>query len=123
MKQYENLLRDKIEPIIADEETKDAKASRVKVAGLDSGLDWTDSFIRGAKRDRRIAGFKNFAGDREDIAEKDGQCVDDDFGHGTHITALLLRTSLGTDVYITRISKEGKLGDPEHVAEVMSQSY
>ena len=119
MQQYESLLEDKIEPILANT-TKDANASRVKVAVLESGVDWKDSFIRGAKEDRRIKGFKNFAGDREDISEKNMQCVDDDFGHGTFVTALLLKTSLGTDVYIARVAKEGKLGDPEHIADVMS---
>jgi hypothetical protein len=116
IQEYCGLLRDKIEPMLLSP-SSDTNSSRVKVAVLDTGLDWTDKYIRGAKLVGRIKGFKNFAGDRE--GQQKAECVDDDFGHGTHVTALLLKTSVGTDVYIARVASGGKLGDPAHVANVL----
>jgi subtilisin family serine protease len=115
IQEYSNLLRDTIEPMLVSQ-SSDTNSNQVKVAVLDSGLDWTDTYIRGAKSTGRIKGFKNFAGDRENQQKE--KSVDDDFGHGTHVTALLLKTSLGADVYIARVASGGKLEDPEHVANV-----
>jgi hypothetical protein len=44
------------------------ETSRVKIAVLDTGIDWSDSYILGAKD--RIADWKNWAGDLQDRDSK-----------------------------------------------------
>lgn len=46
--------------------------------------------------------------------------MDDDFDHGTHAAALLLRTSVGTDICVARVAKDGQLDNPKNIADVRS---
>lgn len=92
-------------------------ASRVKVAVLDTGIDWNDPLVRGAKE--RIVKWKNWAGDCEDQAPDSPQQVHDEAGHGTHITALLLRIAPEAKVYIGRVAdRNGAMVAAEKIAEV-----
>ena len=90
-------------------------ASRVKVAVLDTGIDWADPFIRGIKE--RIQGWKNFADNLQNVNGPEE--VHDAAGHGTHVAALLLKTSPESDVFIARIAdSNGSMVEPEKIAEV-----
>jgi len=91
------------------------EASRVKIAVLDTGIDFEDSFIRGAKD--RIQGYKNWADDRKDLDDR--QQVYDASGHGTHVTALLLKTAPEADVYVARVADQnGCLVAAQKISEV-----
>lgn len=90
--------------------------SRVKIAVLDTGIDWNDPYIRGAKD--RIVDWKNWADD--DHQDKDSkQQVHDGAGHGTHVTALLLKTAPEAKVYVSRVANQnGAMISPEMIAKV-----
>lgn len=91
------------------------ETSRVKVAVLDTGIDWNDSYIRGAKE--RIKGCKNWADDRQE--DEGQQEVHDTSGHGTHVTALLLRTAPEALIYVSRVADQnGDMVSAEKIAEV-----
>jgi len=91
------------------------ETSRVKVAVLDTGIDWSDSFILGAKD--RIIEWKNWTDDRED--QECRQQVHDSAGHGTHVTALLLKIAPEAKVYISRVANQhGAMVGAEKIAEV-----
>jgi len=93
----------------------DMNASRVKVAVLDTGIDWSDPFVRGAKD--RIKGWMNLADDREEADQR--KSVHDASGHGTHVAALLLKTSPESDLYVGRVAdSNGCTITPEKIAEV-----
>jgi subtilisin family serine protease len=90
-------------------------ASRIKIAVLDTGIDWGDSFIRGARE--RLKGWRNWADDRQQLDEREQ--VYDASGHGTHVAALLLKTSPESDVYVGRVADaNGCMIAPEKIAEV-----
>jgi subtilisin family serine protease len=89
--------------------------SRVKIAVLDTGIDWSDSYIRGAKD--RIEGWKNWTNDRRDQDAK--QQVYDSSGHGTHVAALLLKTAPEAKIYVSRVADHnGMMTSAENIAEV-----
>jgi subtilisin family serine protease len=91
------------------------ETSRVKIAVLDTGIDWSDSYILGAKD--RIADWKNWAGDLQDRDSK--QQVHDNAGHGTHVTSLLLKTAPEAQLYVCRIANQnGAIVSPKKIAEV-----
>lgn len=92
-------------------------ASRVKVAIFDTGVDWNDPYIRGAKE--RIVKWRKWAGDRECEAPGSPQQVHDEAGHGTHITALLLKIAPEAEVYVGRVADgNGAMVAAEKIAEV-----
>lgn len=91
------------------------ETSRVKIAVLDTGIDWSDSYIRGAKD--RIMEWKNWADDRQE--QDSQQRVHDDAGHGTHVTALLLKTAPEAKIYVSRVADQnGATISAERIAEV-----
>jgi hypothetical protein len=81
-------------------------------------IDWGNPYILGAGPRHRVQNF--FPGDFEDCSDE--QSVDDDFGHRNHTTALVLRSSLGTDIYVTRVVKDGRLDNSKNIADVKSPS-
>jgi subtilisin family serine protease len=115
---YESLLEGRIQPMFEAQDIAASKINRIKVAILDTGIDWKDPYILGARD--RITEYRNFVKDREDCSDK--QNVDDDFGHGTHATALLLKTSLNTDICVARVAKDGQLDNPNNIADVSFRS-
>jgi hypothetical protein len=42
----------------------------------------------------------------------------DDFGHGTHAAALLLKTAPFADIHVARVASRGKVGKPEQIVAV-----
>jgi hypothetical protein len=90
-------------------------ASRIKIAVLDIGVDWEDSFIRGARE--RLKGWRNWANNQQELDKREQ--VHNASGHGTHMAALLLKTSPESDVYIGQVADaNGCIITPEKIAEV-----
>lgn len=90
-------------------------APRIKIAMLDTGIDWNDPYILGASD--RIQGWMNWADDRQEADER--KKVHDAFGHGTHVAALLLKTSPESVLYVGRVADaNGCTITPEKIAEV-----
>lgn len=94
-----------------------AKNERVKIAILDTGfdawhLDISETRMRHENGDKtdRIVGFKSWIPNQ--VADKDS------VGHGTHITALLLRMTEDCDIYVAKIMEKGSLPSADHIAEV-----
>jgi len=81
---------------------------RIRVAILDSGVDPMDPFIRRELK-RRIK-YQSFIPGLESVEDK--------VGHGTHTAALLLRTAQNADVYIGRITIDGKIWSSDQIAKV-----
>lgn len=77
---------------------------KIRIAVLDSGVDDTDSMIRAAVRSLRIKKRMSFVG-----KDNDHQ---DTYGHGTHVTRLLLQIAPAAEIYIAKICT-GKLINEE----------
>ncbi|KAJ5466014.1 Subtilisin-like protein [Penicillium desertorum] len=73
---------------------------RPKVAILDTGVDVTAADLRRPWERRQII-YKNFTTGH-------GAPEDDDDGHGTAITSLLLKAAPGADVYVGKVAFNGK---------------
>jgi len=83
---------------------------RVRVAILDTGVDVTHDDLQSPWIDGQIF-YQNFVGTRSDIPQ-------DDDGHGTHITSILLQMAENVDIYVARVSPDGlnwKSSDVEDV--------
>lgn len=68
---------------------------KIRIAVLDSGIDERDPTIRGALASLRIKKMKNFVGE--------STSCEDTYGHGTHVTKLLLRTARAAEIYVAKI--------------------
>lgn len=93
----------------------DDESRRVKIAILDSGYTPDDPMIQDLLP--RIKETRTWS--------KDGNPAIDHIGHGTHITALLLRVVPFADIYIGQIARL-KATNEEHcrsVAEVIQAPY
>ncbi len=85
---------------------RSAGPKAVKVAILDTGIDFQDTTINANKE--RIKETCDWIGDG----------IKDVFGHGTLAVALLLRTAPSADVYVARIAKDKRLADENYIVEV-----
>lgn len=95
-------------------EPKLPKRNRVKIAVLDTGFDATHLDIKATRK--RPDGIDRIVDHKSWV---DGQRADrDSVGHGTHITALLLRMTADADLYIACISANSSVGSSAHVAQV-----
>ncbi|KUJ07746.1 uncharacterized protein LY89DRAFT_789435 [Mollisia scopiformis] len=74
-------------------------ADRVRVAILDTGVDVTHDDLHSPWLDGQIF-YQNFVGKRSGIPQ-------DDDGHGTHVTSILLQMAENVDVYVARVSRDG----------------
>jgi hypothetical protein len=92
---------------------------RTKVVVLDTGIDLRDPFIRGVKS--RIKEMRNWVADEKGVLDK--KDVTDKYGHGTHVTALVLKVAPCADVCVGRIASGKALENGEsYVAEVSPKS-
>ncbi|SPN98624.1 uncharacterized protein DNG_01669 [Cephalotrichum gorgonifer] len=66
---------------------------RIRIAVLDSGVDHEDPMIRVAAQTKRIKVRKSFI----------SQDWQDYYGHGTHVTRLLLKTAPSAEIYVGKI--------------------
>ncbi|TEA15011.1 Subtilisin DY [Colletotrichum sidae] len=71
---------------------------RIRVAILDTGVDCSHVDLADALRRRQII-YKNFY-----PTESDSEVAEDDNGHGTHVTSLLLSVAPNVDVYMARVT-------------------
>tara|TARA_R110002060_G_scaffold32636_3_gene43216 strand:+ start:365 stop:649 length:285 start_codon:yes stop_codon:yes gene_type:complete len=77
---------------------------------LDTGIDITESCIKGALRQQRVKFVKSFVpGDSS---------ASDDFGHGTHVASLLLKVAPRAKVFVLKIAKTEKILCTKSIAEV-----
>ena len=83
--------------------------SRVRVAILDTGIDPTVDGIK-LPFNRGHVHYKNFASGH-DFAQ-------DTHGHGTAVTSLLLKVAPNADVYVARVTPDGKTWDYDKLCEV-----
>lgn len=85
---------------------------RIRVAILDTGVKVEHDSLQAAWLRRQI-NYRNFCADG-----LDSQFPVDTNGHGTHVTSLLLSTATHVDVYMARISEDGKQYRSKEVTEV-----
>ena len=69
----------------------------IRIAILDSGVDDMDPVIRGAIRSGRIIRRRSWVGNIDDHQ--------DTYGHGTHVTRLLLKSGPAAEICIAKICK------------------
>ena len=79
---------------------------KIRIAVLDSGADDTDSMIRPAINCGRInaSKSKNFVGQTHEWRQ-------DFYGHGTHVTRLLLKTAPAAEIYVGKICTGKMIND------------
>lgn len=83
----------------------------IKIAVLDTGVDVTHSFIKGAmKKPQRIKTTRSFVDGVKD--------TQDSHGHGTHVAALLLKVAPDAHLYIARVASGGKIPAHHNIADV-----
>ncbi|KAH7308638.1 hypothetical protein B0I35DRAFT_483166 [Stachybotrys elegans] len=86
---------------------------RVRVAVLDTGVNVQDPFLNPFAIKRRII-YRDFA----QPGSSSGLPVDE-VGHGTHICGTLLTIADNIDLYVARVSKDGKRWNGYQVAEAI----
>jgi subtilisin family serine protease len=82
----------------------------VKIAALDTGIDLKHPFINGALKSKRIQVARSFV-NNDDSPE-------DSFGHGTHVTKLILDVAPDAELYIAKVAKEGNIPPDHNIAKV-----
>ena len=87
----------------------------IKIAVLDTGIDTEHNVMRAAKKLKRIKDMKSFVqGDKT---------IKDFNGHGTHITALLLKIAPHSQLYIAKVARGSKIPEDHSIAEVSSSNH
>lgn len=82
----------------------------VKIAVLDTGVDSKVPFIKGAMKINRIKGLRSFV--------KGDESTEDGFGHGTHVTALLLNVAPDAQIYVAKVAQDENIPSDHNIAEV-----
>ncbi|UKZ92453.1 uncharacterized protein TrAFT101_007408 [Trichoderma asperellum] len=80
----------------------------IRIAILDTGIDTTDKMIGPASRSR-IKAKRSWVGSIEDYEDR--------YGHGTHVTRLLLKMAPAADIYIAKIT-DGKTVDAKDMDRI-----
>jgi len=92
---------------------------KIRITVLDSGVDDTDPMIRPAIKFGRISTHsKSFVGRPDEWQQ-------DTYGHGTHVTQLLLKTAPAAEIYVGKICT-GKVINDEFmpgIAKVVCISF
>lgn len=83
-------------------------SQKIRIAIIDSGAKKTDSRIAGALRAGRIVTGRNF------LPDEAADDWDDFYGHGTHITGLLLNMAPEAELFIAKVT-DGQRIDRERV--------
>lgn len=90
---------------------RDQHKKPIKVAVLDTGIDFEHGFIKGAmKKPRRIKATRDFV--------DKGNNIQDFHGHGTHVAALLLKVAPDAQLYIAKVANGGKIPASHNIADV-----
>ena len=85
---------------------------KIRIAVLDTGIDPTDRMIKPAMS--RIIDKRSWVGS---IPES----YMDKYGHGTHVTRLLLRMAPAAEIYVAKIT-DNKNVDPEDMSRIAEVS-
>ena len=93
---------------------RDYDTQPIKIAVLDTGVDLTHSFIKGAKKQNRIKLTKCFV---------EGVTTQDSHGHGTHVAALLLKVAPDAQLYIAKVATGGMIPANHNIAGVSFTSH
>ncbi|KAF3926614.1 M-protease [Arthrobotrys entomopaga] len=79
---------------------------KIRIAVLDSGVDDSDGTVKFAIRTKRIVERRSWVGNQSDCQ--------DTYGHGTHVTRLLLQTAPEAAIYVAKICN-GKIINDEYL--------
>jgi subtilisin family serine protease len=110
---YMSSLKSSILQCLQKTENKLRGAPEIKIAVLDTGVDSKHPFIDEAiTRSKRIVCLKSFV--QEDPS------TEDEFGHGTHITNILLKIAPKAQIYVAKVSKTGDIPLTHKIDEVRS---
>ncbi|KAJ0120502.1 Subtilisin-like protein [Diaporthe amygdali] len=74
--------------------------NRIRIAVLDTGVDVTHDLLKGPWRRGQII--------YQDFVKPDAKLPQDEHGHGTHVTSIVLKVAENVDVYVGRISPDGE---------------
>lgn len=85
---------------------------RIRIAVLDTGIDTTDKMIRSASRSR-IKDKRSWVGSIQNY--------EDEYGHGTHVTRLLLKMAPAAEIYVAKITN-GKTVDTKDMGRIAEAS-
>lgn len=83
------------------------RPERIRVAILDSGVDDTDPMIRPAIKFGRINQEKS----KSFVSQRPEEWRSDTYGHGTHVTRLVLQTAPAAEVYVGKICTGKMIND------------
>ncbi len=82
----------------------------VKIAVLDTGIDSDHPSIKGALKIKRIQMARSFV--------KNDKSPEDRFGHGTHVTQLLLDVAPDAQLYVAKVAEKETIPQDHNIAEV-----
>jgi hypothetical protein len=88
--------------------------AKIRIAVLDSGVDKSDPMIGPAIRNGKIAKLKSWVEiSSQDTADEQEDQADwhDTYGHGTHITKLLMDAAPAAEVYVAKICHKKTIND------------
>ncbi|KAF4628160.1 hypothetical protein G7Y89_g9988 [Cudoniella acicularis] len=88
-------------------------AERIRVAVLDTGIDVSDDFLHRFWTKRQII-YQNFV--PGGLSTEHPQ---DDVGHGTYIASILFKMAENVDLYVARVSPDGKTWSNEQVEKAI----
>lgn len=84
---------------------------KIRIAVLDTGIDPTDMMIKPAMS--RIIDKRSWVGSPESYMDK--------YGHGTHVTRLLLKMAPAAEIYVAKIT-DNKSVDPQDMSRIAEVS-
>ena len=91
-----------VHPVI--DENRKEKA--VRIAILDTGVDFTHPQIQAARLAKRIVAYFPESTEKNRHSEfNSAQFYQDSHGHGTHVTSVLLRTAPNARIYIAKVTE------------------
>ena len=82
----------------------------MKIAVLDSGIDSKHPFIKAALATKRIQVARSFV--------NNSNSSEDSFGHGTHVTNLLLEVAPDAELYVAKVTEDGIIPTDHNIAKV-----
>lgn len=105
LKQMDDWLELNIKPLrpMKPPENNTHSQAKIKIAIIDSGASMIDDRIRAAVRGKKIKGGRNF------LPSADPHDWDDDCGHGTIVTRLLLKYAPNADIYVAKVTEGSRI--------------
>ncbi|KAL8733509.1 MAG: hypothetical protein Q9181_003571 [Wetmoreana brouardii] len=109
-------------------QSRKARSHRVRIAILDTGIDLSHPYFDSAPKSLGAANHGQHGPRRDRVKEcrsfvhgAPGDC--DSHGHGTHCAALLLDLSPNADIYVARVTEQGRDNiNPEAVNRAISHA-